>query len=121
MRRRSTAAIDTHVGARIRERRVLLGLSQGQLAEVIGVSDGQVHKYERGLSRLSAGTLYEIAFFFNEPISYFYDGLDEEAPRRAAPHRRVLLETTRNFAAIENEKHQEAFSQLVRVLAGRER
>ncbi len=55
----------------------------------------------------------------NAPITYFYEGLGEEAPRPAAPHQRMLLEIARNFADIQNERHQEAFSQLARALAGR--
>src|SRR6516165_8858642 len=54
-RGRSTAAIDDHVGARIRERRIMLGLTQQQLAEMIGVTYQQAHKYERGINRVSAG------------------------------------------------------------------
>jgi transcriptional regulator with XRE-family HTH domain len=48
-RGRSTAAIDNHVGGRIRERRIMLGLTQQQLAEMIGVTYQQAHKYERGI------------------------------------------------------------------------
>jgi transcriptional regulator with XRE-family HTH domain len=118
-RGRSTAAIDDHVGARIRERRIMLGLTQQQLAEMIGVTYQQAHKYERGINRVSAGRLYEIARVLNAPIIYFYDGVGEEAPRPAAPHQRMLLEIARNFSEIQNEKHQEAVSQLARALAGR--
>ena len=57
MRGRSTAAIDDHIGARIRERRVMLGVSQQQLAEMISVTYQQAHKYERGINRVSAGRL----------------------------------------------------------------
>ena len=46
-------------------------------------------------------------------------GLGEETPRPVAPHQRMLLEIARNFAEIQNEKHQEAVSQLARALAGR--
>ena len=116
-RGRSTAAIDDHVGGRIRERRIMLGLTQQQLAEMIGVTYQQAHKYERGINRVSAGRLYEIARVLNAPITYFYDGLGEEAPR-PAPHQRMLLEIARNFGEIQNEKHQEAVSQLARALAG---
>jgi transcriptional regulator with XRE-family HTH domain len=59
-RGRSTEAIDGHVGARIRERRIMLGLTQEQLAERIGVTYPQAHKYERGMNRISAGRLFEI-------------------------------------------------------------
>ncbi len=117
-RGRSTAAIDDHVGARIRERRIMLGLTQQQLAEMIGVTYQQAHKYERGINRVSAGRLYEIARVLNADITYFYDGLDEAAPRPAPPHQRMLLEIARNFSEIQNERHQEAVSQLARALAG---
>src|SRR6202162_3917530 len=91
-RGRSTAAIDDHVGSRIRERRIMLGLTQQQLAEMIGGTYQQAHKYERGISGVSAGRLYQIAGVLNAPITYFYDGLGEEAPRPAQPHQRMLLE-----------------------------
>jgi DNA-binding XRE family transcriptional regulator len=68
------AAIDNHVGIRIRERRIMLGLTQQQLAKMIGVTYQQTRKYERGINRVSAGTLFEIARSLNAPISYFYEG-----------------------------------------------
>ena len=70
---------DRHVGARIRERRVMLGLSQQQLAVMIGVTYQQAHKYERGLNRISAGRLYDIAGVLSVPISWFFEGMQEEA------------------------------------------
>ena len=96
----------------------MLGLTQQQLAEMIGVTYQQAHKYERGINRVSAGRLYEIARVLNAPITYFYDGLGDETPRPAMPHQRMLLEIARNFGEIQNEKHQEAVSQLARALAG---
>src|ERR1700724_127556 len=117
--RRSPGEADDFVAERIRERRVMLGLTQQQLAEMIGVTYQQAHKYERGINRVSAGRLYEIAQLLNAPITYFYEGLGEETPRPVAPHQRMLLEIARNFAEIQNEKNQEAVSQLARVLAGR--
>src|SRR5213080_4714271 len=118
-RGRSTAAIDDHVGARIRERRIMLGLTQQQLAEMIGVTYQQAHKYERGINRVSAGRLFEIARVLSVPIGYFYEGLSEGAePRAANPRERMMLELARNFSEIRNERHQEAFSQLARALSG---
>jgi len=117
-KRRSAAAIDDRVGARIRERRILLGLTQQDLAEKIGVSYQQVHKYECGKNRITAGGLYEIARVLNAPVTYFYEVPGHEAPR-PTPHQRMLLEIARNFAEIRNERHQEAVSQLTRALAGR--
>ena len=114
---RSTAAIDDHVGGRIRERRIMLGLTQQQLAEMIGVTYQQAHKYERGINRVSAGRLFEIAHALSAPITYFFEGIGEEGPRPILPHQRTLLEITRNIAEIGNEKHREAISQLARALA----
>jgi transcriptional regulator with XRE-family HTH domain len=120
--RRSTGRtqdIDRHVGARIRERRIMLGLTQQQLADLIGVTYQQAHKYERGINRVSAGRLFEIARALSAPITYFYEGIGQEGPRQVTPHQRMLLEIARNFAEIRNEKHQEAVSQLARALASR--
>ncbi len=91
-----TQDIDRHVGARIRERRIMLGLTQQQLADLIGVTYQQAHKYERGINRVSAGRLFEVARVLSVPVAYFF---------------------ARNFAQIPNEKHQEALSKLARALA----
>ena len=112
-----TQDIDRHVGARIRERRIMLGLTQQQLADLIGVTYQQAHKYERGINRVSAGRLFEIAQVLSVPVSYFFDGLDEQGGRPISPRERMCLELARNFAQIPNERHQEALSQLARVLA----
>ena len=112
-----TQDIDRHVGARVRERRIMLGLTQQQLADLIGVTYQQAHKYERGINRVSAGRLYEIAQVLSVPVGYFFDGLDGQASRAVSPRERMCLELARNFAQITNERHQEALSQLARVLA----
>ena len=52
---------DRHVGARMRQRRTMLGLTQQQMAELIGVTYQQAHKYEKGINRVAAGRLYSIA------------------------------------------------------------
>jgi len=78
----------------------------------------QAHKYERGLNRISAGRLYDIAQVLNVPISWFFEGLSAEAAViEMSPRQRMCLELARNFAAIDNEKHQEALSQMARALA----
>jgi transcriptional regulator with XRE-family HTH domain len=116
-RGKSTAAIDDHVGARIRERRIMLGLTQQQLAELIGVTYQQAHKYERGINRVSAGRLFEIARVLSVPVGYFYEGIGDEGARQVTQRERMMLEIARNFADITNERHQEAVSQLARALA----
>lgn len=110
--------VDVAVGTRLRERRVALGLTGFQLAELIGVSYQQAHKYERGTNRISAGRLYKIAEALDAPLAYFYEELEEEATA-VAPNERAVLEIARNFVEFPDEKYQEAFGQLVRALAGR--
>lgn len=111
-------AVDRHVGTRIRERRLLLGMSQQQLAEAIGVTYQQAHKYERGLNRISAGRLYAISQVLGVPVSWFFDGLGSGGPAAQLTQRqRLCLEVARNFAQITNERHQTALSQMARALA----
>src|SRR5215470_20166607 len=116
-RGRSTAAIDDHVGARIRERRIMLGLTQQQLAEMIGVTYQQAHKYERGINRVSAGRLFEIARVLGVTVAHFYEGLDQPEEKQITSRQRMSLELARNFAMISNSKHQEALTHLARALA----
>jgi transcriptional regulator with XRE-family HTH domain len=113
----TAAAIDAHVGRRIRECRIILGLTQRQLAEMIGISNRQAHKYEQGVNSVSAGRLFEIARVLSTPLTSFYEGIEEEGPRQIMPHQRKLIEITCNIAEIRNEKQQAAISQLVRALA----
>jgi transcriptional regulator with XRE-family HTH domain len=108
--------VDRHVGRRIRERRVMLGLSQQQMAEMIGVTYQQAHKYERGINRISAGRLYEIAQVLAVPVSFFFEGLDETEGGETSGRQRMCLELARNFSQIRNERHQEALSHLARAL-----
>jgi transcriptional regulator with XRE-family HTH domain len=112
-----TQDIDRHVGARVRERRIMLGFTQQQLADLIGVTYQQAHKYERGINRISAGRLFEIAHVLSVPVNHFFEGLSQEEGRQISSRERVCLELARNFVQIPNERHQEALSELARVLA----
>ncbi len=112
--------VDRYVGTRIRERRVMLGLSQQQMAQMIGVTYQQAHKYERGINRISAGRLYEIAKVLQVPVSFFFDGLDRTSnDEELTMRQRMCLELARNFTQIPNDRHREALSQLARVLAAK--
>lgn len=111
-------ATDRHVGNRIRERRVMLGLSQQQMAEMIGVTYQQAHKYERGINRISAGRLFEIAQVLSVPVGHFFDGLGNgDGGNELQGRQRMCLEVARNFSQINNKHHQEALSHLARALA----
>ncbi len=67
--------VDLHVGARIRMRRKILGVSQERLAEDLGLTFQQIQKYERGANRVSASKLYEIARSLQSSVGYFFEGL----------------------------------------------
>ena len=69
--------VDVHVGAKIRERRRALKISQGTLAEAAGLTFQQIQKYERGANRISASKLHVISLALDVPIISFYDGLPD--------------------------------------------
>jgi len=70
---RSINAVDIYIGARMRERRLALNLSQAGLGEVLGVSFQQVQKYEKGVNRVSASRLYEICKVLNVSLSSMFE------------------------------------------------
>ena len=102
----------------MRDRRVILGLTQQQMAELIGVTYQQAHKYEKGINRVAAGRLYTIAQALGVDVSYFFEGLGSDTAFRATPQQRLLLELARNFISIPERKHQEAVCSLARALSG---
>jgi transcriptional regulator with XRE-family HTH domain len=101
----------------MRERRIMLGLTQHQMAELIGVTYQQAHKYEKGINRVAAGRLYHIAQALGVEVGYFFEGLGRDNAVEATPQQRLLLELGRSFIAISTRKHQDALCSLVRALA----
>ncbi len=69
--------VDVHVGESVRERRVYLGMSQGDLGEYLGLTFQQIQKYEKGANRISASKLWTISHLFDVPIEWFFYGLRE--------------------------------------------
>ena len=67
--------IDVHVGARLRQRRTLLGMTQTNLGDTIGVSFQQMQKYERGVNRISASRLFALSRVFDVSVQYFFDDM----------------------------------------------
>src|SRR3954468_9912069 len=84
--------IDVHVGGRVRLRRTLLGMSQEKLGEALGLTFQQVQKYERGVNRIGASRLFDLARVLDVPIGFFFDDMPDSLgggvtgglPRRAA-------------------------------------
>jgi transcriptional regulator with XRE-family HTH domain len=67
--------IDAQVGNRVRIRRMLIGMSQEKLGDLLGLTFQQVQKYEKGVNRIGAGRLYEISRILGVPIDFFYEGV----------------------------------------------
>lgn len=69
--------VDVHVGKRVRHRRWLIGMTQQQLAQQVGIKFQQIQKYETGANRISASRLWDIAEALDVPVSFFFEGLEE--------------------------------------------
>lgn len=75
--------IDVHVGARVRLRRTLLGMSQEKLGEAIGLTFQQVQKYERGANRIGASRLFDLSRVLDVPVSFFFDDMSDDTSQQS--------------------------------------
>ena len=74
-----THPVDVHVGKKIRQRRWMLGMSQQQLADLVGVNFQQIQKYEKATNRISASRMWDVAAALEVPVEFFFTGMDETA------------------------------------------
>ena len=74
MKTKETNLVDRHVGSRVRMRRLMLGLSQTQLGDALGLTFQQVQKYEKGTNRISASKLQHICQILQVPVAFFFEG-----------------------------------------------
>ncbi|WP_291199445.1 helix-turn-helix transcriptional regulator [Hyphomonas sp.] len=109
--------VDRQVGERMRRRRILLGLTQDQLADALGISYQQIQKYETGANRVSAGRLAQIAEVMEVQPGWFFGAT--EKVESAAGSSRAVIDLVRNFSRIEDERIRTHLMALVRSLAGR--
>ena len=116
--KKKTVDIDLHVGKRIRERRLTMNVSQQDLAKLIGVTFQQAHKYEKGINRVSAGRLFDIAHCLGTSVDYFFEGLEQDSKNLSMSQKRSL-EIMGHFSTIKDQNHQEALANLARALSGR--
>ncbi|WP_137701459.1 helix-turn-helix domain-containing protein [Marimonas lutisalis] len=115
--------VDVHVGKRIRHRRWLVGMTQQQLAEQVGIKFQQIQKYETGANRVSASRLWDISEALDVPVSFFFEGLDAEAEKgkaEAVPADlmgdKEALDLVRSYYAIPENQRRRLF-ELARVLS----
>lgn len=116
--------VDVHVGKRIRHRRWLVGMTQQQLAESVGIKFQQIQKYETGANRVSASRLWDIADALEVEISFFFEGLEGGSAERngsdAMPADilgdKEALDLVRSYYAIPENQRRRLFD-LARVLS----
>ena len=110
---------DKHVGQRIRERRIVLGLSQTDLAEGLGVRFPQIQKYESGFNRVSAGRLYGLAQLLGVSPEYFFEGLEGSDSGSSDETRSdEALKLARAYYGISDPIERLHVRNLVRAIAG---
>jgi transcriptional regulator with XRE-family HTH domain len=80
MPKKQANPIDVQVGNRVRIRRMLIGMSQERLGDLLGLTFQQVQKYEKGVNRIGAGRLFEVSRILNVPVDFFYEGLATALP-----------------------------------------
>lgn len=114
--------IDAHVGARLRLRRTLAGMSQTELGAKIGLTFQQIQKYEKGANRIGAGRLYQFADILGVPPSFFFDGLSNvEAanhdPAQTSMLSRDAMELLRAYNGIQNDTVRRRVLALVKSMS----
>lgn len=112
--------VDAHVGKRIRHRRWMVGMTQQQLADRVGIKFQQIQKYETGMNRVSASRLWDIADTLGVQISFFFEGLSEsDTPTTGQSDLmadKEALELVRSYYAIPEAQRRRLFD-LARVLS----
>lgn len=130
--------IDIHVGRRMRQRRILVGMSQEKLGESVGLTFQQIQKYERGTNRMGSSRLFRFAQVLGVPVSYFYDDMAAatlNAPRQHGfaeskqdelhedilqgnlLHQRETLDLVRAYYNITDAKKRRLIQELIKSLA----
>ncbi|MEW5726807.1 MAG: helix-turn-helix transcriptional regulator [Pseudomonadota bacterium] len=127
--------IDVHVGARVRLRRTLLGMSQERLGELLGLTFQQVQKYERGANRIGASRLFDLSRVLDVPVSYFFEEMSDDTQAASPRHmvratedppdtaedmlvQRETLELVRAYYRINDPEVRRRVQDLARALGG---
>lgn len=127
--------VDMHVGARLKLRRTLLGISQEKLAESVAITFQQIQKYERGINRIGASRLFDLASVLDVSVDYFFDEMPEQIASQSPAHRsgakpaevpdagydllarRETLELVRAYYQIGNESVRKRMFELTKSIA----
>ena len=124
-RGKTLGAIDLHVASRVRERRVVLGMSRPNLAAALGIAYQQLSKYEEGKNRISAGRLYQLSKVLDVPLPFFFEEIADTSTPAASlasggPKDRLALDKTAElvaaFRAISNPAVRRSLRHLAKAL-----
>lgn len=128
MTRKLPNPVDVHVGARVRMRRMLIGMSQERLGESLGLTFQQVQKYEKGSNRIGASRLYQIGSVLGVPIEFFFEGLERDQAADGADHGASFdtellssaegIQLNSAFFAISDPRLRKRLLDLVKAMAG---
>jgi transcriptional regulator with XRE-family HTH domain len=132
VQKKQATSIDAHVGHQRRARRELMAMSQGKLGELLGLTFQQVQKYEKGVNRIGAGRLFELARILGVGVLYFYEGMvddmsgrplgfaEDDAPAPTPPgnHSREVAQLVTAFARISDPKARKRILKLAEEAAG---
>ncbi|MGB1426455.1 MAG: helix-turn-helix domain-containing protein [Paracoccaceae bacterium] len=116
--------VDLHVGKRIRQRRWLVGMTQQQLAEQVGIKFQQIQKYETGANRVSASRLWDISEAMDVPVNFFFEGIENEVTAAGSTDSvpadimgdKEALDLVRSYYSIPENQRRRLFD-LARVLS----
>lgn len=111
--------VDVHVGKRIRHRRWMIGMTQQQLADKVGIKFQQIQKYETGINRVSASRLWDIGHALDVPVNFFFEGLHEQAMAEVEGDilaDKEALQLVRAYYAMPESQRRQIF-ELARVLS----
>ena len=119
--------VDIHVGKRVRHRRWMIGVTQQQLGESVGIKFQQIQKYETGMNRISASRLWDIAESLDVPVSFFFEGYEDPDAEASVANGdetkkgdlladKEALELVRSYYSIPENQRRKLFD-LARVLS----
>ncbi|WP_439109391.1 helix-turn-helix domain-containing protein [Lentibacter sp.] len=116
--------VDVHVGKRLRQRRWLVGMTQQQLAEKVGIKFQQIQKYETGANRVSASRLWDISEVLDVPVAYFFEAMEAASAPQAKEESipadlmgdKEAMDLIRSYYAIPENQRKRLF-ELARVLS----
>lgn len=127
----SPEPVDIHVGQRVRQRRILLGLTQTKLGDALNITFQQVQKYERGSNRIGSSRLYKISQILDVPVSFFFDEMPHDISKgevnlsnekTGSDEKRIfdnneILKLASFYYGIENEKVRKQVYNLMKSLS----